>query len=156
TDVKTIKRVQARHTNRLKQLSFILVPALASAWLVKTLIRSGLRFVTCQNVKDVGNELCAAPPGSGRRLGNWLRQLLSLAAGAFLFTDVCAWIGAAVTLAQTIINPMVEVLAEAGAALCNGKNSEAADLPLETVQLPPVPNPLSIAQSPRLSLARTV
>jgi hypothetical protein len=145
TDVKTIKRVQTRHTNLLKQLSFILVPALASAWLVKTLIRAGLRYTTCQNVKDVGNELCAAPPGSGKRLGRWLRQLLSLAPGFLAFPFICQIIGSVVALAGTIVTPLVEVLAEAGAALCDGKHSQAPDLPLETHALPPNPLGLSIS-----------
>jgi hypothetical protein len=100
TDVKTIKRTQARHTARLKQLTFILVPALASAWLIKTLIRSGLRFVTCQNVKDFGNELCASPPGTGRGLarfwrnfGSLLGDLAALSFVPLLLTDACRLMG---------------------------------------------------------------
>jgi hypothetical protein len=145
TDVRTIKKTQAHDHARLRQLTFILVPGLAAAWLVKTLIRAGLRYTTCQNVKDVGNELCAAPPGSGRRLGRWLSQLLSLAPGFLAFPFICQIIGSVVALAGTIVTPLVEVLAEAGAALCDGKHSAAPALPLETHTLPTPTSPLSIA-----------
>jgi hypothetical protein len=145
SDVKKLKKTQALQIGRIKQLSFILVPALASAWLVKTLIRSGLRFVTCTNVKDVGNELCASPPGSGKRLGRWLRQLLSLAPAGLLFTDICKWIGLAVEKAGPILSKLVEVIAVEAAALCKGKYEPAPDLTLTTTSLPIVSDPLSIA-----------
>jgi len=99
-DVKTIKRTLVKHDLRIKQLTFILVPALASAWLIKTLIRSGLRFVTCQNVKDFGNELCASPPGTGRGLarfwrnfGSLLGDLAALSFVPLLLTDACRIMG---------------------------------------------------------------
>jgi hypothetical protein len=145
SDVKKLKKTQALQIGRIKQLSFILVPALATAWLVKTLIRAGLRYTTCQNVKDVGNELCASPPGSGKRLGRWLRNLLSLAPGFLAFPFICQIIGGVVALAQTVVNPLVEVLAESGAALCGGKHDAAPDLPLSATALPVVSDPLSIA-----------
>ena len=138
-DVKRLKKTTALHTGRIKQLSFILVPALATAWLVKTLIRSGLRYVTCTNVKDVGNELCASPPGSGKRLGRWLRDLLALAPGALLLSDLCAWIGTLSVIARPFLDAIVEITGAAGAALCNGKYSAALPLPLETHALPPNP-----------------
>src|SRR5215510_3233362 len=54
-DVKTVKKVQTQHTHRLRQLTFILVPALAVAWFIKTLTRAGLKYVYCPNMKDFGN-----------------------------------------------------------------------------------------------------
>jgi hypothetical protein len=112
TDIKTIKRTQAHDHARLKQLTFILVPALASAWLVKTLIRSGLRYTTCQNVKDFGNELCASPPGTGRNLARffrglppWLLSLLPLLLNALwdvlAILDFCAMTKAMIAVAES-------------------------------------------------------
>jgi hypothetical protein len=136
TDVKTIKRVQARHTNRLKQLSFILVPALASAWLIKTLVRSGLKYTTCQNVKDFGNELCTSPPGTGRKAARFLRDLFGGIGGILAPFFVCQIFTAAHALVGPLMSTVVATVGEAGAALCNGEHSAAPPLPLETHALP--------------------
>jgi hypothetical protein len=144
TDVKTIKRTQAKHTARLKQLTFILVPALAAAWLVKTLIRSGLRYTTCQNVKDLGNELCASPPGTGRKIGRFLRDLFSGVGGFLAPLFVCQIFTAAHALIGPVMSEVVATVGNAGAALCNGQHNAAPPLPLETHALPKPTNPLPI------------
>jgi hypothetical protein len=144
-DVKTVKKQQLKVGHIVSLLTFLLVPTKVVPWLVKNLTRAGLGYTTCTNMKDVGNEICASPPGSGKRLGRWLRQLLSLAPGFLAFPFICQIIGSVVALAGTIVTPLVEVLAEAGAALCDGKHSQAPDLPLETHALPPNPLGLSIS-----------
>jgi hypothetical protein len=95
-------------------------------------------------VKDVGNELCASPPGSGKRLGRWLRTLLSLAPAGLLLSDICLWIGTLSEIARPFLQAIVEITGQAGAALCNGKYDAAPPLPLETHTLPPTPVGLPI------------
>jgi len=131
TDVKTIKRTQAKHTARLRQLTFILVPALASAWLIKTLIRAGLRFVTCQNVKDFGNELCNSPAGTGRNLarfwksfGSLLGDLAALTFVPFALTDACRLVGVMEQIAIAALPAIEDLVLGIEGFVCGGRQYE--------------------------------
>src|SRR5262249_3273919 len=115
-EVGTIRKVQAHDHGLVRKLSSLLVPALAAAWLVKTLIGAGLRYTTCPNMKDFGNEICASPPGSGKKLGRWLRNLLSLAPAGLLLSDICARIGTLSVIARPFLDPLGGVTPAAGRA----------------------------------------
>jgi hypothetical protein len=136
-------KVRRDHKLLLKLLPLLTVAG-AAAFVVRAFGRLGLNFLRCQNVKGVGEELCAAPPGSGRRLGRFLRGLLSGIGGLLAPLFICQIFEAAVLLAAPVMSKMIEVVGVAGSALCDGKHSAAAPLPLRVTADPPVTDPIAL------------
>jgi len=140
---RTQARQRADHKWILKLLPLLTIAGAASL-VLRALPRLGLNYIKCQNVKDVGNELCASPPGTGRRLGQLLRGLLGGIGGILAPLFICQLFEAAVLLAEPLMGKMVQVVGLAGAALCNGQHQAAPPLPLNAAALPTVSNPLPI------------
>jgi hypothetical protein len=128
----------------LAKLAPLLTVTGAVSIVLRAFSRMGLNFLRCQNFKDVGRDICASPPGSGKRLGRWLKDLLSIGAGILFVSQFCRVLFLVLEGAAPVAAKLVEVLAVAEAALCNGKYAAAPPLPLNATALPPVPSPLEI------------
>jgi len=133
-----------RAESTLAKLAPLLTVTGAVSIVLRAFTRMGLNFLRCQNFKDVGRDICASPPGSGKRLGRWLKDLLSIGAGILFISQFCRFLFLVLEGAAPVAAKLVEVLAVAESALCNGKYAAAPPLPLNATALPPVPNPLEI------------
>jgi hypothetical protein len=134
---------RADHRLILKLLPLLTVVG-AVGLVLRAFTRLGTRYVLCENMKGLGNELCASPPGSGRKLGRFLRGLLSGLGGLLAPLFICQLFQAAVVLVGPLMSKMIEVVGFAGSALCNGEHSAAPPLVLHVTADPPVPNPLAL------------
>jgi hypothetical protein len=128
----------------LRKLLPLLTVTGAVALVLRAFTRMGLNFLRCRNFKDVGRDICASPPGSGRRLGRFLKNILSMGAGILFASQFCHVLFLVLEGAAPVASKLVETLALAESALCNGKYAAAPPLPLNATALPPVPNPLDI------------
>jgi hypothetical protein len=145
------ERLQARTQARVKQqgrwigkLLPLLTIAGAASLVLRALPRLGLNYIKCQNVKDVGNELCASPPGSGKKLGRFLRGLFSGLGGLLAPLFICQLFQAAVVVVGPLMSKMIETVGFVGNALCDGEHQAAPPLVLHVTADPPVPNPLAL------------
>jgi hypothetical protein len=137
--------IRQHHDHKLlMKLLPLLTVAGAVALVTKAFTRMGLNMLRCQNTKDALRELCASPPGSGRKLGRFLRGLLSGIGGLLAPLFICQIFEAAVLLAAPVMSKMIEVVGVAGSALCDGKHSAADPLPLLVTADPPVTNPIAL------------
>jgi hypothetical protein len=137
--------IRQHHDHKLlMKLLPLLTVAGAVALVTKAFTRMGLNMLRCQNTKDALRELCASPPGSGRKLGRFLRGLLSGIGGLLAPLFICQIFEAAVLLAAPLMSKMIEVVGVAGSALCDGKHSSAPPLPLLVTADPPVTNPIAL------------
>jgi hypothetical protein len=136
-------KVRRDHKILMKLLPLLTVAG-AVALVTKAFTRMGLNMLRCQNTKDALRELCASPPGSGRKLGRFLRGLLSGIGGLLAPLFICQIFEAAVLLAAPLMSKMIEVVGVAGSALCDGKHSSAPPLPLLVTADPPVHNPIAL------------
>jgi hypothetical protein len=128
----------------LRKLLPLLTVTGAVALVLRAFTRMGLNFLRCRNFKDVGRDICASPPGSGRRLGRFLKNILSMGAGILFASQFCHVLFLVLEGAAPVASKLVETLALAESALCNGKYAAAPPLPLNATALPPVPHPLDI------------
>jgi hypothetical protein len=140
---KTQAKQRADHRIILKLLPLLTVVG-AVGLVLKAFTRLGTRYVLCENMKQFGNELCASPPGSGRRFGRLLRGLLSGFGGLLAPLFICQLFQAAVVVVGPLMSKMVEVAGFVGNALCDGEHSAAPPLVLHVTADPPVPNPIAL------------
>ena len=134
---------RVKHDERtLAKLLPLLTVAGAVSVVLRAFTRMGLNYLKCQNMKDLGRDICASPPGSGKRLGNLLKSLLGMGAGILFASQFCRFLFLVLEGAAPVASKLVETLAVAESALCNGKYAAAPPLPLEVTANPPVPNPL--------------
>jgi len=145
------EKLQARTQARVKlqgKLIGKLLPLLTIAGAVglvtRALTKMGLNYIKCQNMKDVGSDLCASGPGAGRRLGRFLRGILSGLGGFLAPLFICQMFEAAALLVGPLMNKAIETIGFVGGALCDGKHDAAPPLVLQVTADPPVPNPLAI------------
>jgi hypothetical protein len=136
-------KVKRDHKILMKLLPLLTVAG-AVTLVTRAFARMGLNFLRCQNLKGFGEELCAAPPGSGRKLGRFLRGLLGGLGGLLAPLFVCQLFQAAVALAGPVMSKVIAVVGEAGAALCNGEHNAAPPLALQVTADPPVSNPIAL------------
>ena len=136
-------KVKRDHKILMKLLPLLTVAG-AVTLVTRAFTRMGLNFLRCQNLKGFGEELCAAPPGSGRKLGRFLRGLLGGIGGLLAPLFVCQLFQAAVALAGPVMSKVIAVVGEAGAALCNGEHNAAPPLALQVTADPPVSNPIAL------------
>ena len=61
---RTQVRVKHDHGLLVKLLPLLTIAG-AVGLVLKAFTRLGLNYTRCENVKNIGNELCASPPGSG-------------------------------------------------------------------------------------------
>jgi hypothetical protein len=132
-------KVRRDHKILMKLLPLLTVAG-AVALVTRAFTRMGLNMLRCQNTKDALRDLCASPPGSGRKLGRFLRGILSGLGGLLAPLFVCQLFEAAVVLVAPLMSTVVEVIGVAGSALCNGKHHAAPPLRLNAAALPPVRN----------------
>jgi hypothetical protein len=136
-------KVRRDHKILMKLLPLLTVAG-AVALVTKAFSRMGLNMLRCQNTKDALRDLCASPPGSGRKLGRFLRGILSGLGGLLAPLFICQLFEAAVVLVGPLMNKMVQVVGIVGSALCNGKHSAAPPLALNAAALPPVRDPIPL------------
>jgi hypothetical protein len=129
-----VKRDEAR----IHKLMPLLTTVGAVSLVLRAFGRMGLNFLRCKNFKDVGRDICASPPGSGARLGKWLRRLLSMGSGILFLSQFCRVFELMAAEGAPIASKLVETIGVAGAALCNGKYDAAPPLPLHLTANPPV------------------
>jgi hypothetical protein len=141
TRTETRVKTQGRQITRLMTLLTITG---AVSLVLRAFSRMGLNFLRCQNFKDVGRDICASPPGSGKRLGKWLRRLLSMGSGILFLSQFCRIFELMAAEGAPIASKLVETIGVAGAALCNGKYDAAPPLPLHLTANPPVRGGLPI------------
>jgi hypothetical protein len=132
------------HGRQITKLLTLLTVTGAVGIVLRAFTRMGLNFLRCKNFKDVGRDICASPPGSGKRLGRFLRNILAMGAGILFISQFCRVLFLVLEGAAPVASKLVETLAVAESALCNGKYAAAPPLPLNATALPPVPNPLDI------------
>jgi hypothetical protein len=128
----------------LRKLLPLLTVTGAVSVVLRAFSRMGLNFLRCQNFKDLGRDICASPPGSGKRIGRWLKDLLAIGTGILFLSQICRVLFLVLEGAAPIASKLIETIAVAESALCNGRYAAAPPLPLNTTALPPVPNPLEI------------
>jgi hypothetical protein len=128
----------------LRQLLPLLTVTGAVSVVLRAFSRMGLNFLRCQNFKDLGRDICASPPGSGKRLGRWLKDLLAIGTGILFLSQICRVLFLVLEGAAPIASKLIETIAVAESALCNGKYAAAPPLPLNTTANPPTPDPLTI------------
>jgi hypothetical protein len=138
---RTITRVKTLERGQAKLLTLLTVTG-AVALVLRAFARMGLNYLRCQNMKDVGRDICASPPGSGKRLGRFLRDILGMTAGVLFASQFCRILVLVVEGAAPIATKLVETLAVAESALCNNRYDAAPPLPLNVTANPPTPNAL--------------
>jgi hypothetical protein len=140
---RTEQRVRTQGRQITKLLTLLTVTGAVSV-VLRAFSRMGLNFLRCQNFKDVGRDICASPPGSGKRLGRWLKDLLAIGTGILFLSQICRVLFLVLEGAAPIAAKLIETLAVAESALCNGKYAAAPPLPLNVTANPPTPDPLTI------------
>jgi hypothetical protein len=137
------QRVKHDESTLRKLLPLLTVTGAVSV-VLRAFSRMGLNFLRCQNFKDLGRDICASPPGSGKRLGRWLKDLLAIGTGILFLSQICRVLFLVLEGAAPIAAKLIETIAVAESALCNGKYAAAPPLPLNTTANPPTPDPLTI------------
>ena len=140
---RTETRVKTQGRQITKLLTLLTVTGAVSV-VLRAFSRMGLNFLRCQNFKDLGRDICASPPGSGKRIGRWLKDLLAIGTGILFLSQICRVLFLVLEGAAPLASKLIETIAVAESALCNGKYAAAPPLPLNTTANPPTPDPLTI------------
>jgi hypothetical protein len=128
----TLRGVRAR----LRALERALATGLLAGLVLRTLFRQA-PWLRCRNWKRIGPRVCGMNSGL-------LNLLLGVGGAMFVFAELCHFVEQVSVVAGRVIPQLIEPLAKAGAALCDGEHTAAPPLPLQATKLPDVPNPLPL------------
>lgn len=125
------KRNLHLHNLRISRLEALLGAAGMAAVMANALGLPNWRCITRGNLGRVSRALCGLP-------GNFLNDLLGLIADFFILENVCTVIPYLETAASDVGVPLVTLLTDVGAGLCQGSIGAAKPLPGPQATAPPL------------------